>query len=91
MLLNIGRRQNFLKMFGIKRNNRSLMWASLLGLAFSAAAFGLRRNRNSDMLRPVQNVINNIRTRTASQMPNATALTEFSKEIVPNNNPLTNK
>ncbi|UOK58654.1 hypothetical protein [Metabacillus hrfriensis] len=90
-LLNTGRRQNFLKMFGRKRNNRGMMWVSLLGLGVSATAFGLGRNRNRNMLRPVQNVMNNIRTRTAGQMPNATAITEFSKELVPYKNPIKNK
>ncbi|TKH00663.1 hypothetical protein FC682_23980 [Peribacillus simplex] len=90
-LLNTGRRQNILKMFGRKRNNRGMMWVSLLGLGVSATAFGLGRNRNRNMLRPVQNVMNNIRTRTAGQMPNATAITEFSKELVPYKNPLKNK
>lgn len=90
-LLNTGRRQNILKMFGRKRNNRGMMWASLLGLGVSAAAYGLGRNRNRNILRPVQNVMNNIRIRTASQMPKAAAITEFSKELVPDKNPLTNK
>jgi hypothetical protein len=91
MLLNTGRRQNMLKTFGRKRNNRGMMWASLLGLGVSAAAYGIGKNRNSNMLRPVQNVLNSIRTRTAGQMPNAAAITEFSKELVPDKNPLTNK
>jgi hypothetical protein len=90
-LLNTGRRQNILKMFGRKRNNRGMMWASLLGLGVSAAAFGIRSNRNRNMLRPVQNVMNNIQTRTAGQMPNAAGITEFSNELVPDKNPLTNK
>ncbi|MDW7618018.1 hypothetical protein SC499_26040 [Peribacillus simplex] len=90
-LLNTGRRQNMLKMFGRKRNNRGMMWASLLGLGVSAAAYGLGRNRDRNMLRPVQNVMNNIRTQTAGRMPNAAAITEFSKELVPDKNPLTNK
>jgi hypothetical protein len=90
-LLNTGRRQNMLKMFGRNRNNRGMMWASLLGLGVSAAVYGLGRNRNRNMLRPVQNVMNSIRTRTAGQMPNAAATTEFSKELVPDKNPLTNK
>jgi hypothetical protein len=57
-LLNTGGRRN-----GRKGNNRGMMWASLLGLGVSAAVYGLRRNRN--MMRPVQNAMNNIRTRTA--------------------------
>ncbi|WP_338786474.1 hypothetical protein [Metabacillus sp. FJAT-53654] len=90
-LLNTGRRQNILKMFGSKRNNRGMMLASLIGLGVSAAAYGIRSNRNRNMLRPVQNVMNNYQTRTAGQMPNAAGITEFSKELVPDKNPLTNK
>jgi Na+(H+)/acetate symporter ActP len=90
-LLNTGRRQNILKMFGRKKNNRGMMWATLLGLGVSATALGLGRNRNRNMLRPVQNVMNNIRTRTAGQMPNAAAITEFSKELAPNKNSLNDK
>ncbi|MGM0890039.1 MAG: hypothetical protein ACQEW5_24550 [Bacillota bacterium] len=92
MLVNTGRKKNMLNRFGSNRNNRKgMMWASLLGLGVSAAAYGLRRNRNRNMLLPVQNVMNSIQTRTADQMPNATAITEFSKELVPDKNPLTNK
>ena len=60
-LLNTGRKQNIFNMFGRKRNNRGMLWTSLLGLGVSAAAYGLRRNQNRNMLRPVQNVMNNIR------------------------------
>ncbi|MFJ7932404.1 hypothetical protein [Peribacillus sp. NPDC096448] len=92
VLLNKGIRKNVLNRFGRNRNNRrGIIWASLLGLGVSAAAYGLGRNRNKNMLIPVQNVMNNIRTRTVSQMPNAAAITEFSKELVPDKNPLTNK
>ncbi|MGG0412440.1 hypothetical protein [Peribacillus simplex] len=92
MLVNTGRKKNMLNRFGRNRNNRrGMMWASLLGLGVSAAAYRLRRNRNRNMLLPVQNVMNNIRTRTAGQMPKVAAITEFSKELVPDKNPLTNK
>lgn len=92
VLLNKGIRKNVLNRFGRNRNNRrGIIWASLLGLGVSAAAYGLGRNRNKNMLIPVQNVMNNIRTRTVGQMPNAAAITEFSKELVPDKNPLTNK
>ena len=61
-LLNTGRKQNTFKMFGRKRNNRGMLWTSLFGLGVSAAAYGLRRKQNRNTLRPVQNVMNNIRT-----------------------------
>jgi Na+(H+)/acetate symporter ActP len=90
-LLNTGRKQNIFKMFGRRRNNRGMMWASLLGLGVSAAAYGLRKNQNRDMLRPVQNVMNNIRTQTAGNMPNVAAITEFAKELIPETNSLRSK
>jgi hypothetical protein len=83
-LLNTKRKQNIFKIFGRKRNNRGMVWASLLGLGVSTAAYGLKRNQNRNMLRPVQNVMNNIRMRTTSNRPNVAAVTEFAKELVPN-------
>ncbi|MCQ6274892.1 hypothetical protein JMM81_07930 [Bacillus sp. V3B] len=90
-LLNTGRKQNMFKMFGRKRNNRGMMWASLLGLGVSAVAYRLRRNQNRNMLRPVQNAVNSIRTQTTGNMPNVAAVTEFAKELVPDKNSLTKK
>ncbi|WP_251555514.1 hypothetical protein [Neobacillus muris] len=78
--------QNLIKMFNRRRNNRGILWASLIGLGVSAAAvFGLRRNGNRNILAPVQNFTNNVRNN--GQMKRmATAVTEFSKELVPNKN-----
>lgn len=90
-LFNTGIRQNVLKMFGRRRKNRGIMWASLIGLGLSAATFAFRRNRNNNMLNPFQKLINNMNFRKAGKMPNMTALTEFSKEIMPNKNPMKNK
>lgn len=83
-----GRRQTLFNMFGRRRNNRGMMWASLLGLGVSAAAYGLRRSRNKNMLQPLQNLMSNFRFQKSAQMPNMAGLTEFSKEIIPNKNPL---
>ncbi|WP_251552019.1 hypothetical protein [Neobacillus muris] len=85
-LLNIGRKQNLFNMFNRKRNNRGVLWASLLGLGVSVAALRLRRNGNKNMLAPIQNIVK------YGQIPKmTTALMEFSKELVPNKNKLTNK
>jgi len=67
-------------MFNRKRNNRGDLWASLLGLGVSVAAvFGSRRNGNRNIFAPIQNMANN------GQMKRmATAVTEFSKELVLN-------
>jgi hypothetical protein len=67
-----------------------MIWGSLLGLGVSAAIYGLSRNRNRNMLQPLQNLINNSRMGTF-QKPNVVGLTEYAKEFVPNKNPLNNK
>ncbi|MGE6261033.1 hypothetical protein ACQKCU_24685 [Heyndrickxia sporothermodurans] len=87
-LFNTRKRQNILSMFGRKRNNKGMMWISLLGFGISAAFYGFRRNKN--MLSPIQNLINKSPLRKASQMPNA-ALMEFSKELIPDKKRQTNK
>jgi hypothetical protein len=79
-LFNIGGRQNILKMFGRRKNNRGMIRAPVLALGISATAYGLRGNRNRNMLRPVQNVMNNIRTQTAGNMPNVAVITGFAKK-----------
>ncbi|KAB2332135.1 hypothetical protein F7731_17775 [Cytobacillus depressus] len=91
LLFRLGRRQNLLNMFGRRRNNRGMMWASLLGLGASAAAYGLGRNRKNNMQNPVQNLMNNFQFRSAGQMPKMANLTEFAKELVPNRGSNTNK
>jgi hypothetical protein len=83
-LFDMGRRQNLFN--NRKRNNRGVLWASLIGLGVSAAALSLRRNGKKNMLAPIQNVMKN------GQIPKmAAVITEFSKELVPNKNKITNK
>jgi hypothetical protein len=86
-----GRKQPLFNMFGKKRKNRGMMWASLLGLGVSAAAYGLRRNRNMNSMQQLQSIMNNFRMNKPAQMPKMAGLTEFSKEILPNKNPSQNK
>ncbi|GGB47041.1 hypothetical protein [Fictibacillus barbaricus] len=77
-------------MNGRRRNGRGWMWGTLLSLAFSLIAYGLRRNRNGNWLRPMQNVMNNVRM-GSGQKPNMAGMTEFANEISPNKNPFSNK
>ncbi|PWW25827.1 hypothetical protein DFO73_112120 [Cytobacillus oceanisediminis] len=90
-LFNMRRMQPFLNMFGRRkrRNNRGMLWGSLLSLGLSAAAYGLTRNRNRNMARPLQNLMNNTRMGNF-QKPNMAGLTEFAEELTPNKNPLNN-
>lgn len=76
-LFKIAGNRNILNMFGRRRNNRGMIWATLLGLGVSAAAYGFRRNGDRKWLNPVQNVMNNRQTQNITRM----ALAEFSKEL----------
>jgi hypothetical protein len=88
----MGRSKNLFNMFGRRRNNRGIIWASLLGLGVSAAAYGLRRNGNGNRSVPIQNFMSNFRMQNDGQIPKmATSLTEFSKDLTPNKNQLTSK
>jgi hypothetical protein len=78
-----------LNMNNRKRNGRGWMWGTLLSLAFSLIAYGVQRNRNGNMMRPMQNLMNNFRM-GSGQRPNMGGLTEFADEIMPNKNPLQN-
>ncbi|RID84112.1 hypothetical protein D1953_14620 [Peribacillus asahii] len=78
------------KIFGRKRNNNGMMWASLLGLGVSAVAYGLSKNRNGNMQKPVEHVTNRSRTQTANPMLKA-ALAEFSEELGLDKDPSTKK
>nr|WP_246869636.1 hypothetical protein [Priestia megaterium] len=89
-LLNIGTSKPFLNIVRRRRNNRGMMWGSLLGLGVSAAVYGLSRNRNNKGVQPLQNLMNNSRMGTF-QKPNMAGLTEFAKEFVINKTPLKNK
>ncbi|EKN62986.1 hypothetical protein M670_02074 [Schinkia azotoformans MEV2011] len=82
---------NILNMFGNRRNNRGIIWASLLGLGVSTAVYGLRNTRNTNILQPIQNVMNRVQSRTAGPMPNMADLTEFSEELIPQQNINKNK
>ena len=78
-------------MFGRRRNNSGIIWASLLGLGVSAAAYGIGKNQNRNMLGSVQNLMNNFRIPTSNQMPKMSTLTELSKELTPNEDSLNNE
>ncbi|MEH7355772.1 hypothetical protein V7150_19775 [Neobacillus drentensis] len=90
-LFNMRRRQTLLNMFGRRRNNNGIMWASVLGLGISAAVYGLTRNQNGKMQNPGQYLTNIFPMGKNAQRLNMAGLTEFAKELIPNKNPFTNK
>lgn len=86
----MGRRQTLLNMFGRRRNNNGIMWASVLGLGISAAVYGLTRNQNRGTQNPGQYLMNLFPMGKNVQTPNMAGLTEFAKELIPNKNRFTN-
>jgi hypothetical protein len=94
-LLTIGSSPRLLNMFGRKRRrNNGMVWASIIGLLASAAAFGIRRNQGGNMLQPIQNVMNKMgQNNFQNNTPLKTngAFAEFSKEITPPNDIAKNK
>ncbi|WP_379969588.1 hypothetical protein [Ectobacillus sp. sgz5001026] len=77
--------KNVVNMLGKRRNSgKGWIWASLLGVGVSAAAWGLGRNRDRNMFRPLRYTMNRMRNRVANQMPNVAAgMTEFADDLVP--------
>ncbi|WP_102275714.1 hypothetical protein [Cytobacillus massiliigabonensis] len=90
-LFNTMSKQNMMKMFGRKKNNKGIVMASLLGLGISAAAYGLKRNQSSNMLRPIQKVMNSMQMGRNGDKQTNLALAEFAKELGPDLKSLTNK
>ena len=81
-----------MNMFGKKRNNNGMVWASVIGILVSAAAYFLRKNPGSTQKskgnsnNTIQNVMNSLTTGKAnSPIPNA-MVAEFAKELLPENN-----
>lgn len=89
-LFRLAGKQNILNLFGRRRNNRGLLWASLLGIGVSAAAIGFKRNGSIKLPDPVSKVMSNVKKPDISQFTQL-ALAEFAKEITPNKNSLDDK
>ncbi|WP_205439578.1 hypothetical protein [Peribacillus alkalitolerans] len=96
VLFGMAKRQNILRMFGRKRNNRGMLWATLIGLGVSAAAFGIGRNRQNNIADSAQSLMTDFKLPNLGKMPKMAALAEFAEELTPNtmknnsNNPSTN-
>lgn len=78
-------------LFGKRKKNRGVMWASMIGLGVGAAAYGVSKSQNSK--NSLQNLMNTFTKQQNKniQMPNYAAMTEFSEEIIPDENPLDNE
>jgi len=80
----MGKKQGF-NMFGKRRNNRAIVWTSLIGLGASAVAYGMKKNQNMNLSKTVQNAMNSIQSANVGRNI-APVLAEFSKELMPTNN-----
>lgn len=87
------------QLFGKKQNNNSMVWASVIGLLVSAAAYFFRRNQGTQSMpqqgkqtnNSIQNIMNSLTaTKSNNPIPNA-VMAEFAKELLPENTNQTNK
>lgn len=86
-------KQNVYKMFWKKRTNNRMIWASIISVIVSAAAYFLRKNQGigNQANNSVQNVMNSLMTaQTTKTIPNA-VMAEFAKELLPGNTNQTNQ
>ncbi|WLR43007.1 hypothetical protein LC087_01945 [Bacillus carboniphilus] len=67
-ILNFGRKRN--GMFSRKKSDKEWMLGSLIGMAISAVAIGMRRY-----------MMDTDHNKTGLRTPNLSAITEFSKEL----------
>jgi hypothetical protein len=72
---------NMQKIFGRRKKNRGILWASIIGIGVGAAAFGAKKGNGNTMKKPIQNIMNTINKKSKNiQMPNF-AMAELSKEL----------
>lgn len=75
------------QLFGKKRNNNGMVWASIIGLVVSAAAYFLRKNpgTNGPNNKTIQNVMGSLTSaKNINPIPSA-VMAEFAKELLPDN------
>jgi hypothetical protein len=72
----------FLQLFTRKKSNKGAMWASIIGLGLSAAAFAVTRGKRTMPSLPIQNMMSNLTPRSNIGAMDTGALTEFSEELL---------
>lgn len=82
---------NISRLFGKKKSNRGMMWASLIGLIITVAAWGAKKNGSNSMQNPLLNIMENMQNRPNANILNAISTSEFSKELLPDSNLVSNK
>ncbi|MDP4084145.1 MAG: hypothetical protein Q8934_05965 [Bacillota bacterium] len=96
-MMNLAKKQPFMKMFTRKKSNKGFLWASLLSLGASAAVWGMTRGkkmipnqqqpqshatRTESNRTPFQNMFKNLTINKNISTMNDAALTEFSEELI---------
>lgn len=80
-LLKSVRKQPYLSMFNKKRNNKGVMWASLISIGVSVLMMMLRKGKQGNITSTIQNFTKNMGKGNMPMMNNAAALTEFAEEF----------
>lgn len=70
------------------RNNRNMLWTLLTAIGLGTAVLGVNKNKNKPQ--PLQNLMNNLRSRRTGNLSNR-AIMELAKEIDPKIKLLTDK
>jgi hypothetical protein len=78
-LLNLGRNQLFFTKSG-RGKNKGMLWASLLSIGFSAAAYLFKRERKRNVS---VNMTSPFQSREPSYKPNIAAIVESAEDLTP--------
>ncbi|MBB6446689.1 hypothetical protein [Bacillus benzoevorans] len=71
------------KLFGRRKKSRGFLWASLIGLGVSAAAYGFKRKGNRRTDTSLENVLDTFRMQNSRFTPAAAGTAEIANEYVP--------
>lgn len=71
------------KLMNRKKSNRGLLWASVIGLGVSAAAYGFKRKGNRKTEISLENVLDTFRSQNNGYKPAASGTAEIAEELTP--------
>jgi hypothetical protein len=71
------------KLFGRKKQSRGILWASLIGLGVSAAAYSFKRKGSRRADTSLENVLDTFRLQNSGYTRAAAGTTEIANELAP--------
>jgi hypothetical protein len=75
--------RQMMKVFTKKKNNKGVLWASLISLGASAAVWGITKGKKREInTLPIRNMFKNMNLNKNIPIMNDAALTEFSEELI---------